>query len=141
MNSKRKIATVAAGVVAIAGLGIGPAFAEGGFSSKIEGWITGKDSRHWSDKNRDGVSTSVKFSGCTAHNGGSGEDHFKHATIQLKKERSGLPDPVVARDNNYCDTSSFGDRSKGSYYFKYTRLNGYDQTGYKLFVKRVVVKY
>ncbi|MEV8016192.1 hypothetical protein AB0O76_07590 [Streptomyces sp. NPDC086554] len=141
MNRKRKIASIAAGAVAIAGLGIGPAFAEGGFGSEIKAWATGKDSRHWNDNNRDGVSTTVKFSRCKAHNGGSGENRFKYASLQLKKERSALPDPVVARDKNYCDTSSFGDRSKGGYYFNYSNLNGYDQTGYKLWVKKVAVKY
>ncbi|MEU1891832.1 hypothetical protein [Streptomyces pristinaespiralis] len=137
---KRKIATVTVGVVTFAGLGIGPAFAEGGWSSSIGGWLPGKESRHWQDENRDSVATTVRFSGCSARDG-SGTNRFRYAGLQLKKERSGLPDPVVARDNNYCDTSNFGDRAAGSYYFNYSNLNGFDQTGYQLKVNEVAVKY
>jgi hypothetical protein len=114
VNTKRKIATVAVGVVAIAGLGIGPAFAEEGWSSSIGGWLPGKESRHWQDGNRDNVATTVRFSGCSAKDS-NGRNRFEYAGLQLKKERSGLPDPVVARDNNSCDTSNFGDRAAGGY--------------------------
>lgn len=136
MRKTGRTATVVTGVVAIASLGIGPAFAEGSWSSSIGGWLTGKESRHWSDNNRDSVSTSVRFSGCNSSNG-----TFRYAGLQLKKERANLPDPVVARDNNYCDTSSFGDVSAGKYYFNYANMNGYDQPGSLLSVSSVVVKY
>ncbi|MEV3989826.1 hypothetical protein AB0J57_13070 [Streptomyces sp. NPDC049837] len=136
MRKTGRAATVAAGVVITVSLGIGPAFAEGSWSSSIGGWLTGKESRHWSDSNRDNVATTVKFSGCSASHG-----TFRYAGLQLKKERANLPDPVVARDNNYCDTSSFGDVSAGKYYFNYSNMNGYDQPFAALTVSSVVVKY
>ncbi|MFD5990639.1 hypothetical protein ACFWGE_03005 [Streptomyces bacillaris] len=105
--------------MAVGVLGIAPAFAEGGFNSTISGWLPGKDSRTWIDNNNDSVSTSVKFSGCSVDNG-----RFTYAGLQLKKVRPGLPDTVVNRDNNYCDTSSFGDKAAGTYYFHYSNLNG-----------------
>ncbi len=140
MNKYRKMAVAALGAGVITVLGIGPALAEGGFNSSIGGWLPGKESRHWKDNNADGVSTSIKFSGCSLTNGGT-SGTFKYATLQLKKERANLPDPVVARNNNYCGTSSFGDVASGSYYFNYSGLNGTDQTSWHLSVSSVVVKY
>ncbi|WP_326694575.1 hypothetical protein [Streptomyces sp. NBC_01766] len=99
-----------------------------------------RESQHWKDNNSDNVSTSIKFSGCSLSNGGT-SGTFKYATLQLKKERAKLPDPVVARNNNYCGTSSFGDVASGSYYFNYSGLNGTDQTSWHLSVSSVVVKY
>ncbi|WP_329167834.1 hypothetical protein OG939_35920 [Streptomyces sp. NBC_01685] len=113
-----------------------PAFAQGSYTSKIIGWLPGKESNHWTDGNTDSVSTSVKFSGCSVDNG-----RFTYAGLQLKKERSGLPDTVVNRDNNYCDTSSFGDKGAGKYYFNYSSLNGQDTTAAYLSVSTVTVRY
>ncbi|MFF0450084.1 hypothetical protein ACFYT4_27465 [Streptomyces sp. NPDC004609] len=84
MNRKRKTATVAAGVVAIAGLGIGPAFAEGGFGSSIGGWFPGKESHHWQDGNRDNAPTTVAFSGCSAKDGG-GTNRFKYHPASARR--------------------------------------------------------
>ncbi|MFI1867012.1 hypothetical protein [Streptomyces jumonjinensis] len=140
MNRNYKMATVAAGIVAIAGLGIGPAFAEGDFTTEIKGWLPGKESRHWNDLNTDNASTTVKFSGCKAEDSG-GTNRFEYAALQLKKERQSFPDPVVDRDNNHCNTSTFGDLSSGWYYFNYSGLNGTDTTSYHLSVNTVVVKY
>ncbi|WP_328318366.1 hypothetical protein OG217_19585 [Streptomyces sp. NBC_01023] len=138
MNKYRKIAAAAAGAGVISLIAIAPAFAEGSRSTHIGGWGTGKESSHWEDKNLDSTSTSVKFSGC---NTGSTPNRFSYASLQLKKARAALPDPVVNRDNNYCDTSSFGDKAAGTYYFNYAGLNGTDQPGYKLNVSSVTIKY
>jgi hypothetical protein len=129
--------TVVAATVAIMGvLEVAPAFAQGGYASRISGWLPGKESNHWSDGNTDSVSTRVKFSGCSVDNG-----RFTYAGLQLKKERAGLPDTVVNRDNNYCDTSSFGDKSAGKYYFNYSSLNGHDSVSAYLSVRTVTVRY
>ncbi|MFF4097496.1 hypothetical protein ACFYYY_27665 [Streptomyces sp. NPDC001834] len=117
-------------------LGIAPAFAEGGYTSSISGWLPGKDSRQWTDNNSDSVSTTVKFSGCSVDNG-----RFTYAGLQLKKARAGLPDPVVNRDDNHCDTSSFGDKAAGTYYFHYANLNGQDSVSAYLTVSKVTVGY
>ncbi|MFH8471653.1 hypothetical protein [Streptomyces sp. NPDC018000] len=131
-----RIAAVATGAAVIGVLGIAPAFAEGGYTSSITAWLPGKESSHWTDNNRDSVSTSVKFAGCSVDNG-----RFTYAGLQLKQERPGLPDPVVNRDNNYCDTSSFGDKAAGKYYFNYSNLNGQDSVSAYLSVDKVTVSY
>ncbi|MFI9501028.1 hypothetical protein ACIG92_24560 [[Kitasatospora] papulosa] len=131
-----RIAAVAASAAVVGVLGIAPAFAQGGYTSSIGAWKPGKESSHWTDGNTDSVSTSVKFSGCSVDNGS-----FTYAGLQLKKERSGLPDTVVNRDNNYCDTSSFGDKAAGKYYFNYSSLNGQDTTAAYLSVSTVTVRY
>ncbi len=131
-----RMAAVATGAVAIGVLGIAPAFAEGGFGSSISGWLPGKDSRSWKDNNSDSVSTSVKFAGCSVDNG-----RFTYAGLQLKKARPGLPDTVVNRDDNHCDTSSFGDKAGGTYYFHYSNLNGQDSVSAYLSVDTVTVRY
>lgn len=84
----------------------------------------------------DGSVTSVKFAGCSVDNG-----KFTYAGLQLKKARAGLPDTVVNRDDNYCDTSSFGDKAKGTYYFNHSNLNGRDSVSAYLSVSTVTVRY
>ncbi|MFE6038595.1 hypothetical protein [Streptomyces sp. NPDC056452] len=59
----------------------------------------------------------------------------------MKKARASLPDTVVNRDNNYCDTSSFGDKAAGTYYFNYSSLNGQDTVAAYLSVSTVTVRY
>ncbi|GAA2948490.1 hypothetical protein GCM10020227_14320 [Streptomyces flavovirens] len=103
-------------------LGSGVAHAEGSWSNGMDGWLTGKESRHWTDNNKDTVATTVKLSGCTV----SGASSFKSATLQLKKERTALPDTVVARHDNACNTSNYGRQGKGGYYFNLSRINGVD---------------
>lgn len=66
---------------------------------------------------------------------------FSHAGLQPKKERDALPDPVVARDENHRNTSTFGDRSAGGYYFDYSSFNDSDQPRVSLSVKTVSVRY
>ncbi|MDT3397305.1 hypothetical protein RKE29_11710, partial [Streptomyces sp. B1866] len=64
-----------------------------------------------------------------------------HESPRLKKERDALPDPVVARDDNTCDKSSFGDRDSGKYYFNLSRINGSDTLYEPLDVRSVTVEY
>ncbi|WP_327684613.1 hypothetical protein [Streptomyces sp. NBC_00467] len=111
MRKAQRVAVVAAGAVSVLGLGIGPAHAEGYWSSSMFDWLPGKESRHWKDENRDGVSTYVRFSGCSVSTG-----TFRYAGLQLKRERVALPDPVVKRLNNACNTVYFGDQVAGTYY-------------------------
>lgn len=136
MRKVRKAMTAATGAMVAVLLGGGVAPAEGGFTSGISGWLTGKESRHWGDNNTDSASTTVTFSGCSV----SGASRFRSATLQLKKERSALPDPVVGRDDNHCDTSDFGRQGRGKYYFNLSRINGTD-SGLSLTVRKVSVQY
>lgn len=131
-----RIAAVAASAVAIGVLGVAPAFAQGSYTSYIYNWLPGKESSSWTDGNTDSVSTSVQFSGCSVTAGS-----FSYAGLQLKKVVNNLPDTVVNRDNNYCDTSSFGDKAAGSYYFNYSSLNGQDSVDAAFSVKTVTVRY
>lgn len=131
-----RIAAVATSAVAIGVLGAAPAFAQGSITTYISNWLPGKESNPWHDGNTDSVSTSVQFSGCSV-SGGS----FTYAGLQLKKAVTALPDTVVNRDNNYCDTSSFGDKAAGDYYFNYSSLNGQDTVDASFSVKTVTIRY
>ncbi|MFB8106770.1 hypothetical protein ACFC3O_28790 [Streptomyces sp. NPDC056007] len=78
----------------------------------------------------------MKFSGWSVDSGRS-----TYAGIQLKRARPAPPDTVVNRDNNYRDTSSFGDKAVGTYYFHYSNLNGQDSVSAYLTVNSVAVRY
>ncbi|MCP9208756.1 hypothetical protein [Streptomyces cucumeris] len=137
VRTSRNAAVVATMTVAVGLLGMGVAHAEGGFDSSIGGWFPGKESRHWHDLNHDAARTTVRFSGCKV----DGASRFISATIQLKKERRALPDPVIARDNNTCETSNFGRQGENWYYFNLSRINGGDGSGIRLGVEKVNVRY
>ncbi|MEE1753011.1 hypothetical protein [Streptomyces sp. SP18CS02] len=136
MRTSRRSATIAVTAAVVATLGVGPASAEGGFSASISAWLPGKDSRQWTDNNRDNDPTTVGFAGCSVDTG-----RFIYAGLQLKLNRASLPDPVLARDDNHCNVTSFGDRSAGTYYFHYSNLNGATGVAAHLTVNTVVVKY
>ncbi|MBW1597804.1 hypothetical protein [Streptomyces sp. JJ38] len=138
MRLKHRANAIAAGVLISLTAGAGVAHAEGFKDTWISGWLPGKESSHWKDRNLDGTSTSIKFAKCS---GTSDTNPFRYAGLQLKKERSWSPDPVVARDNNYCDTSYFGDRSAGGYYFNYTTYNGSNRVRSYLNVKDVTIRW
>ncbi|MEU0985079.1 hypothetical protein [Streptomyces sp. NPDC005953] len=127
---------VAAGAAAALLMGAGVAHAEGGFDTRIGGWLTGKESRKWDDKNRDANATTVKFGGCSV----DGASRFISATIQLKRVRAALPDPVEGRHDNRCNTSNFGRQGDAEYYFNLSKINGTD-TGLRLSVDPVNVRY
>ncbi len=131
----RRLSIITGIAVAIGALTAFPAAAEGGFTSSASGWVTGKESRHWT-KNKKTGSSSVDFSRCSVSNG-----KFKYAGIQFKKDISYRPDPVLKRDKNYCDKSKFGKPGKGKYYFNYSNLNGNDAPRSYLNVKKIAVKY
>lgn len=116
-------------------LGAEAAHAEGSFNTTISRWLTGKESRHWTDKNLDSTATTVKFSGCS-----TSSTSFRSATLQLKRKRENLPDPVLDRHDNTCNTSNFGRQGSGSYYFNLSRINGSD-SGLHLNVNSVTVTY
>ncbi|MFF7780443.1 hypothetical protein ACFZCG_39280 [Streptomyces tanashiensis] len=112
--------------------GTTPAFAEGSWTSYIQGWHAGDESRRWTDNNADAVSTSVGFSGC-ATDGASG---FSHATVILWKDVFG-PDENKGAKTNYCNRTSWGDVASGSYYFE---LDNFIY-GYSLTVNSVGTQY
>ncbi|MFE1383537.1 hypothetical protein ACFW6S_31780 [Streptomyces sp. NPDC058740] len=103
---------VAAGGAALLSLGIVPAHAEGSRTSYIGGWEAGHESNRWYDNNYDATSTSVRFSGCET------DTSFSAAVLGLYKDISLAPDENHGSRTNYCGTSSWGDESAGSYYFK-----------------------
>ncbi|MGH3311434.1 MAG: hypothetical protein ACRDP3_12745 [Streptomyces sp.] len=131
----RRVSVIASAAVAIGALTAFPALAEGGFTSSASGWVTGKESRHWTKNSRKG-STSVEFSRCSVSNG-----RFKYAGIQFKEDIPFRPDKVIKRDKNRCDKSKFGKPGKGKYYFNYSNLNGKDRPRSYLNVKKISVKY
>ncbi|WP_031069380.1 hypothetical protein [Streptomyces sp. NRRL S-118] len=134
MNLKRTRAArgliVGAAILGLAGAA--PAFAEGSRTTYISKWTAGGESSRWTDNNRDSVSTSVGFSGCTT----DGWDGFKAAGLILHKDVFG-PDPSKGFKTNYCNRVYWGDVEAGSYYFK---LDGFT-TGSYLWVNSVGISY
>ncbi|MGO4634208.1 hypothetical protein AB4225_25300 [Streptomyces sp. 2RAF24] len=112
MRKIRQAVAVAAGGAALLSLGIVPAHAEGSRTSYIGGWAVGNESNRWYDNNYDGTSTSVGFSGCET------DTTFSGANLGLFKDISLAPDENHGSRANYCGTSTWGDESAGSYYFK-----------------------
>ncbi|MFF7300587.1 hypothetical protein [Streptomyces sp. NPDC008265] len=78
------------------------------------------------------MSTSVRFSGCST-DGGNG---FEAAGLILWKDVVG-PDQNAGFKTNKCNTSSWGDRAAGQYYFE---LDGFTSGGY-LWVNTVGISY
>lgn len=126
--------TVAAGVLALAGVAA-PAQAEGSFSSSIGSWIAGSnESRRWADKNTDATSTSVAFGGCSTDPGS-----FYSVSPAVYKDVFG-PDENKGTKTNYCGTSYWGDLASGDYYFRLEFING-GATGYRFSATAVTVRY
>ncbi|MFI9355968.1 hypothetical protein [Streptomyces lydicus] len=78
------------------------------------------------------MSTTVQFSGCSTDSA----DGFKSAALTLYKDVFG-PDEDHGTRTNYCNATSWGDKSAGDYYFT---LSGV-ASGATLHVKRVVIRY
>ncbi|MFC7310571.1 hypothetical protein ACFQVC_40960 [Streptomyces monticola] len=118
MIHMRKAVAVAAGTVMVLGLGALPAHAENYHDTYLSNWGPGKESSRWADNNRDSVKTSIRFSSCYT-DGASG---FNSATLKLSKDVFG-PDDHYGSRTNKCNTSTWGDQSKGDYYFTLTGVN------------------
>ncbi|MFE0778480.1 hypothetical protein [Streptomyces sp. NPDC058861] len=126
--------TVAAGVLALVAAAA-PAQAEGNFSSYIDDWLAGNnESRRWTDKNTDAVSTSVAFRSCSTYPGS-----FYSVSPAVYKDVFG-PDEHKGTKTNYCGTSTWGDLASGSYYFRLELING-GATGYRFSATDVTVRY
>ncbi|MGW0465120.1 hypothetical protein ACWDX6_07600 [Streptomyces sp. NPDC003027] len=109
-----------------------PAFAEGSWSSYIQGWQQGDESRRWTDANADATSTSVGFSGCST----DGWNGFQSANLVVWKDAFG-PDESKGTRTNYCNRTYWGDLASGTYYFELSGL----QTGQFLTVNSVGTQY
>jgi hypothetical protein len=97
-----------------------PAHAEGSWSSSISNWLTGKESRQWTDNNTDSVSTTVSLSGCSIPNG----QRFENVTLGLYRDRSVLPDVSKGERTNACGNFGWGDVEAGTYHFTLKKING-----------------
>ncbi|TLQ42050.1 hypothetical protein [Streptomyces marianii] len=120
-----------AGAALLGLAGATPAFAEGSWSSYIANWTSGKESRRWTDRNSDAVSTSVAFPGCSTDS-----NRFSAAQVKLWKDVFG-PDDDQGTRTNYCNTVSWGDKVSGTYYSELAGF-AYDSI---LDVNRVVTRY
>ncbi|MDX6350917.1 MAG: hypothetical protein QOF84_5707 [Streptomyces sp.] len=132
MTNRKVVRGLVVGTALLGFSAVTPAFAEGGFTSYIVGWTSGKTSRTWSDGNLDSVSTTVNFSGCSS----DGATGFNDAILKLWKSVTGADSSQGSR-TNYCNTVSWGDKAAGSYYFELTDVN----SGGVLSVDTVTVKY
>lgn len=132
MHANRRIIGVIAGSLFLGLIGAVPAHAEGSRNTYISDWHVNNESKRWTDRNRDSVSTSVQFNGCSTDTA----DGFKTAALTLYKDVFG-PDENHGTRNNQCNTSSWGDKSAGDYYFTLASIF----PGSTLHVKRVVIRY
>lgn len=100
---------VAAGIAVAVLAVVGPAKAEGSFSSYMTNVRDGFDSRTWSDHNNDTVSTHIRLSGVTKAG----------FCLQLTREKPWYePDENRGiRDFGYGGTQYYGRQPSGSYHF------------------------
>lgn len=111
-------------------LGATSALAEGSFDTYFTGWLLGKTSRTWADRNIDGVITSIRVQGCSFPgmidpNGG------KELALRIQRYDPITPDDNMGtRDFEDCElgeTRLWNDMSAATYYFK---LQGIDDKTY-----------
>lgn len=81
VKNRRLARGLVVGATLLGFAGATPAFAEGSWSSYIDNWTYGKESRRWSDSNSDAASTTVTFSGCSTDSG-----RFGAAQLRLAKD-------------------------------------------------------
>jgi hypothetical protein len=132
MHASHRVTGIVAGSIFLGFTGAIPAHAEGSRSTYISDWHVNTESKRWTDSNRDNVRTSVQFSGCSTDSA----DGFNSAGLTLYKDVFG-PDENHGTRNNSCNTSSWGDESKGDYYFTLSGVSA----GATLHVNKVVIRY
>ncbi len=121
-----------------------PAAAEGSFTSSFSGWLPGKNSRTWSDGNRDGNSTLITLGGCRAESNATIKVVFR---LQLTRTTPWYtPDQNKGRKDFACHgsakTGNWGRQSSGSYRFALTHVNGDERSPYgKVRASSVKVSY
>lgn len=98
LKSIRRAATAIAAVFAASALLAGPALAEGSFTSTMNSWMVGKNSRTWFDNDHDSASTTLTLGGCRTTNGAKpGGLRFT-----LVKHRTALPGKAVGTNGISC---------------------------------------
>ncbi|MYU25175.1 hypothetical protein [Streptomyces sp. SID8352] len=141
MRGQKLVGAVTGSAAALVLAGAIPAHAEGSWTSSMSAVRTGFDSRTWSDKNSDNVSTTIGLSGC--NNGGLGAA-VSNTELQLTRETSIIqPNENRGRYTYKCsssDSHAFGVQPSGSYHFTVTKIQG-SASGYYLSVNSVSVKY
>lgn len=139
---RRVIATL--GATAILAVGLAPsAMAEGGFSTHITNALVGFESRAWTDKNNDGVQTSVSHYSACSDTSGQGLIP-KNVTYNLKWRRTLRPDKYLGEKTLSCSKTGsayWGRVDAGSYDIKLTKINGRESGQAPLTVKDWRVKY
>lgn len=139
VKSTRTLGGLLVGVVLTLILG-GSAAAEGAWTSSISGALTGFESRRWTDNNNDSVSTTVNFQGCRLN---LQPTTSVSATLNLYRDRTGLPDVALGEKTFSCynsGTGSWGDVQSGTYHFTLKKING-ATSGKRLWVSHVGVGY
>lgn len=143
MNRKNKLISLA--VTAVLLTGIAPtAQAEGGFTSSITNALTGFESRWWTDKNSDSVSTSVSHHSKCIDAATEGGWIPKNVTYSLRRQRSLMPDADMGERTATCTKTVsvyWGDVRAASYRIRVTKINGQISGAPMLTVKDWRVKY
>lgn len=114
-------------------LGAPSAVAEGGFKSHMSGWMIGKESRSWTDNNKDKKKTRIRLRDCKMSY--PVEDHeAKNAkpTLGLYKNRQWpIPDEARGQKKFNCfvngrrkQTRNWGRVGDGDYHFTLKKVNG-----------------
>ena len=111
--------------VATALVFVGPARAEGSWTSSFSGIRPGWDTRQWTDMNTDSVQTSLTIKSCYQNSG----NLFTSLLWQLTYKNTFTPDENMGRHNIDCRSSSgatvnYGDVKRGNYVFGYVSANG-----------------
>ena len=128
--------TYLAVIVALVGALVlgGTALAEGTWVGHIHGAKPGFNSRSWTDRNSDGLRTTIRFQGCTA----------RTVEVQLTRETPWWqPDENRGRRTLECagsDREFWGDEEAGNYHFTITNFDGAAK-GHRLDVRAAQVDY
>jgi hypothetical protein len=137
--------TISATIAVVVGAGVlataGSALAEGSWTSSISDASTGFDSRTWTDRDSDNVSTVIELRGCSVYGDNVADDWTR---LQLTRETPPWqPDEDRGRKNFHCvdvATGNWGDVRSGDYHFSVITINGYD-SGRRLSATAVKTSY
>ena len=112
---------MAIATIMLSTLGISSARAEGAFTTSMTQVQPQFDSRVWSDKNLDAVSTKVTLSNCKANAGGASPGTTPVASVTLALIKGST---VVKFITQKCGTYDFGRQGVGDYKFRVWAING-----------------
>ncbi len=125
-----------AGLIAFAGA----AHAEGTFTSYIDNWGVGKESRDWTDKDRDETVTAIKLEGCRYTN----RRGFTSAHLELMRNVTMGPDKYLGQKKFACAksaTQTWGKPQSAGYHFVLRKVNDMTLPPDRLTAKKVIVRY